>query len=127
MAKLSKDDNLKDSFQTSFNTPIHYSQVIGTSNSKVANPDATVSVNDGKGTSNNRLSITIKAHPNNSGTIFVGHTNAVTVAENSGTGGYPLAAGESIGMDLAETSGTLLRDIYAISDAAGQEIRVLEK
>lgn len=119
-ATLNLDDNSRPSENVSFNSPKHFSQVIGTSAVEVKNP-----------VTNDALSkrgyVLIQALSTNSGTVFIGHDNTVTAADNSGTGGYELAPGAEISMGLSVSSFDTLREIWAIASSAGQEIRVLEK
>lgn len=64
----------------------------------------------------NRSSITIRVSKDNTGAIYIGNSNAVTI-----TTGYPLFAGDTLGMDLTPSS-----NIYAVSDIASQTLAVLE-
>lgn len=64
----------------------------------------------------NRSSITLKVSKDNNGTIYIGTNNNVTTAN-----GYPLYAGDTLGMDLTPSS-----QIWAIADNANQIIAALE-
>lgn len=64
----------------------------------------------------NRSSISIRVSKDNSGAIYIGNSNAVTI-----TTGYPLFAGDTLGMDLTDG-----KTIFAIADTAAQSLAVLE-
>lgn len=61
-------------------------------------------------------SIAIRAHPNNSGIIYVGWDDQV-----DSTTGFPLNAGESISMELDVSN----QEVYAIPDTGNDEVRVI--
>tara|TARA_Y100000310_G_scaffold37698_1_gene35364 strand:+ start:1231 stop:1509 length:279 start_codon:yes stop_codon:yes gene_type:complete len=60
-----------------------------------------------------RISITIQN--NGANTVFVGHSTVTT------TNGYPLAAGDSLGLDIGQDA-----LIYGIVASATENVRVLE-
>lgn len=64
----------------------------------------------------NRSSITIRVSKDNAGAIYIGNSNAVTTST-----GYPLFAGDTLGMDLTPSN-----NIYAIADTSAQSLAVLE-
>lgn len=64
----------------------------------------------------NRSSISLRVTATGGAAIFIGSTNALTISN-----GYPLYNGDTLQMDL-----TTANSIYAISDAAGQTLYVLE-
>lgn len=64
----------------------------------------------------NRSSISIRVDKNNTGAVYIGPDNTVTTST-----GYPLFAGDTLGMDLTPTN-----TIYAIADTAAQIVAVLE-
>jgi len=57
-------------------------------------------------------SVTVRALSGNSGKVYVGNTSGVTTST-----GYQLAAGESISMDIGDTS-----IVWLIADAASQGV-----
>lgn len=59
--------------------------------------------------------VTIKAHPDNTGVVYVGLTSGVTAAN-----GFPLAAGESQAFDVIFA--TDIANIYVIGSAANQVV-----
>lgn len=63
-----------------------------------------------------RKGISIKAHPSNTGTIYVGADATVTTAT-----GYPLAASQAVDLDLSDAHG-----VWAIADQAAQVAAILE-
>lgn len=60
-----------------------------------------------------RSAVVIKAHPSNSGIVYVGLSNAVTA-----TNGYPLSAGQEMLVSPAEVADA--GDIFVIGSAANQ-------
>ena len=64
--------------------------------------------------------VTIKADPDNSGTVAIGGSD-VTYESANATDGYPLAAGQETFVPAAECDSDVA-NIYAIASAAGQRI-----
>lgn len=64
----------------------------------------------------NRSSITLRVDKNNVGAIYIGPDNTVTAST-----GYPLFAGDTLGMDLTSDG-----NVFAISDTPGQVLAALE-
>jgi hypothetical protein len=116
MAQLPRDDNANVSPIVSFNEPVHRSVEIS---GAATNITADLLVE-------NRMSIMIQADPANTENVYIGFDNTVTSAHNSGTGGYCLTAGNSISIDLAPTTQSKLRDIYAIPVSGTQRLNILE-
>lgn len=63
-----------------------------------------------------RSSLSIRMDKSNSGAIYIGNSNAVTTST-----GYPLFAGDTLGMDLTDS-----KTIFAIADTATQHLAILE-
>ena len=64
-----------------------------------------------------RVSVSIKAHPSNNGIVYYNTTSGVSV-----TNGYPLAAGDSLDLELGEDAD----DIYLVGTHANDVAVVLE-
>lgn len=62
--------------------------------------------------------VALKAAAANSGTIYVGGSNAVTAGGTAATDGYPLAAGDEIFLPVDP------RQLWAIGSAAGQNLAI---
>lgn len=116
MSKLPRDDNGVVSTLISYNEPVHRSvQISGAA----ANLTADLLVD-------NRVSILIQSLSTNTDLVYIGFDDTVTAAHNGGTGGYELPVGQSISFDLAPTSQSKLRDVYAIAASGTQELRIME-
>lgn len=63
-----------------------------------------------------RTSLSIRVDKSNTGAVYIGNSNAVTTST-----GYPLFAGDTLGMDLSDS-----KSVYAIADTANQKIALLE-
>lgn len=63
-----------------------------------------------------RTSLSIRVGQDNTGAVYIGNSNTVTTLT-----GYPLHAGDTLGMDLSDT-----KSVYAIADTAAQNIALLE-
>lgn len=68
-----------------------------------------------------RKSIAVVSHPENGGIIYVGFSGAVTTSATVATMGWPLAAGQSVAIDLTEGQG-----VWAIASAAGQIAGIMQ-
>ena len=116
MAKLPLDDNANVSPIVSYNEPAHRSvQISG----GAENITADLVVAD-------RMTILVQSLSTNTASVYIGFDDTVTAAHNAGTGGYELTVGNSITFDLAPSTQTKLRDIYAIVASGTQELRILE-
>jgi len=108
---LTRDQNNNISQQSSFTRePLSVVKTVGV---------AAVRVDSGK----SRQTISLQADSANTDVIYVGFSNAVTI----GNAGRALAAGEIVTMDLGQSdAGSISRDVFCISGAAAQTLRVLE-
>lgn len=116
MSNLPIDDNSNVSQIVSYNEPDHHSVDVGTS---ATNLTSEVNVK-------NRMSILVQSVSTNTAAVYIGFDNTVTTSHNGGTGGYELAVGQSISFDLAQSTQSQLRDIYAIAASGTQNLRILE-
>lgn len=63
----------------------------------------------------------LSAHPDNTGVIYVGSSDAVSVTKTDATAGQALVAGASTWFPIsAAVNGLTELDIYAIATASGQ-------